>query len=420
MKQVKQLYYWLAGKADKFLLRLWMKQRLWLLIPLAAGARRFFLREFSAKKKNYRTLDDLKQLVISALDEPTREQVKNYAKGSIPEGLRALMIFPKYINNSNEYIETNFEETWVRTAKDAGIDVVVFHADRISYLPPSASNSETIDREGKQLLDKVKNFRPELIFLDLNYLGNRNTINCDLLDRIKKTHPCKMAGHIGDYHGKPEFEIVEYWSRSVDVILHSSPGTSTYNLQNFHYLHYFVNEKSFYAPAAKRTDVSFSGSANIARYLYLAFALSISRQRGYKCAINGHNNSINTALTPEEYAGLIRDSRAVINLSVKPSTVRYVSGRVLQAIASKSLLIEERNEPITQIFTPYRHFIPFDSKEELAIAIEFSVQCSDLVDRITEAAYMKYLHEHSSKIGWGRILRLCDIEMRHARNAAHC
>ena len=74
-----------------------------------------------------------------------------------------------------------------------------------------------------------------------------------------------------------------------------------------------------------------------------------------------------------------------------------------------SLLIEEKNEAVACIFTPYAHYIPFDSKEELAIAIDFSVNCGEMVDKITEAAYTKYRREHSSQVVWSQILRLCNV-----------
>ena len=49
------------------------------------------------------------------------------------------------------------------------------------------------------------------------------------------------------------------------------------------------------------------------------------------------------------------------------------------------------------------------SKEELEIAIDFSVNCGELVEKITEAAYTKYHREHSSKVVWGQILQLSNV-----------
>ena len=75
-------------------------------------------------------------------------------------------------------------------------------------------------------------------------------------------------------------------------------------------------------------------------------------------------------------------------------------------MASKSLLIEEKNEQLARQFTPYAHYIPFDSKEELAIAIDFSVNCGELVDKITEAAYTNYRSQFSSKVFWSQVVEL--------------
>ena len=388
---------------------------MWLAVHLSGIARTFFLREFSIKQVNYRNVEDLIQLVIKATKEQAAKPVGAQEKPCIPPGLKVLFVFCKYgnssyLNISTDSMETNFENVWVETATNTGLNVETFYADKISYLSSDASNLEVMKQEGRKLLCKVNEFQPQLMFLDINFLGNPNTINCDFIQEIRKIHKCKIAGHIGDYYSKEAFRIAEYWSKSLDIVLYTEPGMPSGKLQNVHYIHYFQNEKSFYPAREKGKDITFSGSGNISRYVYLAFAKLVSKKRGYKHEVYVHNYEFDSTLSYGEYSRLIRESRAVLNLSARAAPgVRVVTGRVQEAIASKSLLIQEKNEAITNIFTPYAHFIPFDSKEELAIAIDFSVNCGELVDKITEAAYTKYRREHSSQVVWSQILRLCNV-----------
>ena len=408
--KIKKFYYWMREKTDQFLLNLCKGDNLWLAVPLSSLARNFYLREFTAKKTNYKNIDELKKLVIKAAEEQAAKSVEDHEKASVSKGLKILMIFSKYINNSMDCIESNFEDTWVTTAINIGLNVDTFYADKISYISSNASNLEILNQERKRLLDKIKAYKPQLIFLDTNYLGNNNTINNNFIQEIKNSHNCKIAGYMGDYYSNEAFRIAEYWSKSLDVVLHGSPEWTSRELVNFHYLHFFVNDKSFYPVGMKSSDLTFSGSGNISRYVYLSFAKSLAKSKGYKCKIHVHNNSIKSALSPEEYSRTIRESRAVLNLSARTAPgVRVVTGRVQQAMASKSLLLEEKNNAIACIFTPYAHYIPFDSKKELAIAIDFSINCGGLVDKITEAAYSKYYQEHSSKVVWSQILKLCNV-----------
>jgi hypothetical protein len=409
MNFIKRLYHWSSKKTDQFLLQLCREDKLWLAIPLSSLARKFFLREFSVKQINYRNIEELKQLVTKATNEDVAKSLENHKNACIPLGLKVLMIFPKYVFNSKDFIETNFEDTWVMTAKDTGHNVDTFYADRISYLPPDASNLEVMKQEGRKLLSKVKEFRPQLIFLDINYLGNQNTVNLNLIQEIRKIHKCRIAGYMGDSSSKETLHIAEYWSKSLDIVLHGAPEHVEFS-ERFNYIPFFQNEKTFYPAREKKIDITFTGTGNISRYVYLAVAKSVSKKRRYNSEINVHNFSINSALSHEEYNRLTRESRAVLNLSARAAPgIRVVTGRVQQAMASKSLLIEEKNESVARIFTPYAHYIPFDSKEELAIAIDFSVNCGELVDKITEAAYTKYHREHSSKIVWNQIMQLCKV-----------
>lgn len=400
MRIIKKIFRWSLRKCDKFLLQLCRQGWWWLVLPLSGIARAISRREFFPRETNYATLGELRQLVVKAMHDQAAGTVHDSEEECISPGLKVLLIFN---------IGTSFEDAFVKTARGAGFDVDTFYANTMSYLSPDSDNLENMRTQGRELLRKVQEFKPQLILLDVNYLGNANTINNNLIQEIKKIHSCKIAGFMGDYYSKEGFHIAEYWSDSLDVILHGVPGMSSGGLQNFHYMPYFVNEKTYYPASKKGKDITFSGSGRIPRYVYLAFAKSFSKKRGYDCEIVVHSHD-SSALTLKDYSRLVRESRAVLDLTASPAPGASIhTSRMLEAIASKSLLIEEKSEITARLFTPYAHFIPFDSKKELAIAIDFSVRSAELVEKITDAAYKKYRLEHSSKAGWNRIVRLCRI-----------
>ena len=415
MNGLKSLFHWLRHRMDSLLFTLCRNEVLWLAVPLARLSRMVFLREFVNRKVNYRDVAELSRIVRAAIAEaPTAHRRDSVA---IPPELRVLMVFPAYVNEAyvgtaQRTIETNFASVWVATARSAGLIVETFHSDAVSYVPADASNAKVLAEEEERLLAKVREFAPDLIFMDTNYAANSNTINRSTVARIRATRECKIAGHVGDAYSVAALRIIEYWASAIDIVFYGEPGMPPMGLPNVHYVHYFANESIFYPSTQKRYVLTFSGSGNTARYVYLAAAKAVAKRRGYDCQINVHNYSVASALTADEYSRLMRESRAVLNLSARTAPgVRVVTGRVQEAIASKALLLEEKNESLSRIFTPFAHYIPFDSIDELAIAMDFSVTQSKLVEKIIEAAYAKYNAEHSGRHVWPEMLRLCNLDV---------
>ena len=135
MNFIKRLYHWSSKKTDQFLLQLCREDKLWLAVPLSSLARKFFLREFSVKQINYRNVEELKQLVTKATNEDVAKSVENHKNACIPPGLKVLMIFSKYVNNSKDCIESVNIKTRIFCSHYPRICKIIFYTVlRIIYI----------------------------------------------------------------------------------------------------------------------------------------------------------------------------------------------------------------------------------------------------------------------------------------------
>ena len=70
-------------------------------------------------------------------------------------------------------------------------------------------------------------------------------------------------------------------------------------------------------------------------------------------------------LTPQKYADLIRRSKITINFPRACFGDDQLKGRVLEAMASKSLVFERKNKIISTIFEPGVHYVEYTSPQDL-------------------------------------------------------
>jgi len=362
----------------------------------------FFLREIFVRKQiNYNNINEL----LSLIKKEKVLKLKNTSNFNLI-GKKILFL------GLNKY---NFKSYWLGTAKNLRAKVHFYPTDNVSYIKESQNNFKVLNKFELNLNNKIKQIKPDLIFMDINYLGNKNTINQKILQNIKKSksHKPKIVGWIGDIYSNAALEIVKYWSKYVDFIIYSEPLAKKYinktSISNFKFINFCVNEKSFYFQKKKRL-LFFSGTGSISRYPFL---IAVIKKYFYnnKILILFHNKYNNLSISLSKYQKNIRQSQSTINFTCRNIPhLRVFVGRAFEAIASKSLLIEEKNNSIYKLLRPYRDFIPFDSVKELLIAIDFVKRYPKLTLQISNNAYNHYQNKYHSKFFWKKLFFLISLK----------
>jgi len=407
----KKIYHFLFNKLENIIFFLIQKNFFNIALVLSLIFSKIFLRKFS-NKNNYNSVEEL-FLKISKLKFQKKYKIKKILKFNKKN--RILFLIPKAGGG-------DIENIFVDTAKNYGISVDLFYTEKVSYKNKTEkSNLKNLNLAYEKISKKIEKLKPNLIFIDCNYLGNKNTINNSFIKSLRKKFKFKIVGFMGDFYSKEAFIIQKYWSKSLDFIFHFEPSYKKFiqtskKIKKLYFLPYFLNDKDFDF-RKKKYDIFFSGILNIVRLPYLVFLRQNVKKFFLRNVIFFHDlnnyNKNTLSLSRKKYTYYLTSSKIIINLtSRKAPGVRIFTGRSVQAISSKSLALEEKNESMEKLYVPYKHYIPFDSIKELSITLKFIKKYPKLIECIINESYMHYCNNYRSDIGWKKIFKLSNLSIK--------
>jgi hypothetical protein len=154
--------------------------------------------------------------------------------------------------------------------------------------------------------------------------------------------------------------------------------------------------------AARTIDVSFLGSA--ARYPDRKLALGLLAEAGIEVRQGG--GQIEGGLSPEDYAGIFRQSKITINFAAPAldGPGYQCKGRVFEATLSGALLMEQANPETEMWFTPGVHYVAFENERDLADKIRHYLGHEDERARIAAAGSAHAHANYTAGAFWRRVL----------------
>jgi Glycosyl transferases group 1 len=256
---------------------------------------------------------------------------------------------------------------------------------------------------------KIAAFRPDIVFLDGNYVPSVESLNPEFLSELKAKHGFKAIAFVGDAWGRHWLPAGDRWSEGCDIVYHCAPE-SPLESEGKHpeklcWAGAPVNERSFFPDASKELDISFVGTyVSGLRPFWLTVALQISHRLRLKHRLLPHKREAGVALSMDRYAAVLRRSRMVLNFSTRLGPIKMMTGRSWQATTAGTVLLEEDNRFTSAYFVPFVHYVPFASRGELAYAIEFFSRNPAEAARIGEAASAFCRERYSAKEVWSQLI----------------
>ena len=178
--------------------------------------------------------------------------------------------------------------------------------------------------------------------------------------------------------------------------------------KGFKDLYLWTPESLFYFyPDIQDIDVSFVGSV---RYADRSNYLQELKQYFPTLVVAGGQRE--SGLTFSAYANLIRRSKININFSKNPQLGSYyqLKGRVLEILACKSLLIDEKNPATASFFTPNIDYVDFENILELKQKIEYYLTHTEEREKIASSGHKKLLEKYTARHFWMKVMQTIEHE----------
>ena len=117
-----------------------------------------------------------------------------------------------------------------------------------------------------------------------------------------------------------------------------------------------------------------------------------------------HGGQRENKLSPAHYAELMRRSKISINFSGSPCGIPQIKGRVMEVLASRSMLLEQKNPATKKHLIPDKHYVSFNSPEDLLKKVEYYLKHEEERVMISQNGYEKYLDTFASEHFWTEII----------------
>jgi spore maturation protein CgeB len=152
----------------------------------------------------------------------------------------------------------------------------------------------------------------------------------------------------------------------------------------------------------KELDVCFSGTIYEARKPYFEKLKALRTDSSLKLYL--HEGQRVQNISADSYAENMRKSRINIDLPFSPNGTVTIKGRVYEALACNSLLLEYKNLEIEKMFKDGEHYVSFTSPEDMLDKISYFLKNTEEAEGIAKNGYNYYNTNYSPKVFWKRVV----------------
>ena len=285
---------------------------------------------------------------------------------------------------------------------EVGLEVVAY-GDDVLFAPWATRASDAvIARQRADLHSFLKETAPDVVLLDCPFHPTLRTFNPYDLEKA-------VAGGTRIVHFVRDAPVetlpmLRAWAVHADAFLVFDPRAAPLQDRELASRTLVIPvplERSRFHPRAgnRRQELSFVGATNISLRLMI-----VAKAKDAFPDMVLHAGSTGALPTMDAYAAALRDSHTTINVSVHSGVDHRMTGRVWEAIACGSLVLQQDNPCTRQFFVPYAHYMPYDRVSQLLSRALFLRRNPGHRARMAEAARDWHDRYYSNDQVWAAIL----------------
>lgn len=321
--------------------------------------------------------------------------------GSPPSGLKVMML-----SYDHHAVSNDMADHFSASAAEAGVAITLYLDNALITPADFPGTDQEVAERVDAFAAKLDQERPDILIIDCCAPLILRGINPGIAADLKARYNFRLVCVMRDAQRGTE-PLLDAWLPACDTMVVFDPLSPVFSPTRAPMNHKVITlpVPSLHPPFLERCnqDLGLTFAGNIVwqpRYALLSVLMSEDIRF---TAVFGPRRAVETPDTAS-YARLLSRSQAILNVSHHGPGISLVTGRVWESIAAGTLLVEQDNPATAMFFTPYRHYLPWKTVEDIVHIARFVERRPDMAAKIASEAHAWAKRHYNAKRFWEGLL----------------
>ncbi len=303
---------------------------------------------------------------------------------------RLLIIHRDHYYPRKDSDRTPGPDYFLESAIEAGLDARVIRSD-FACAVPAAADPPAAAAEEAAIRETIETWKPEVIVYDAFGGAGRESMTECIRD-LRRRQNFQLVGLFHDVWSDAIREIIAQAADDLDAVWFFDPVATLPQMQGIARGVATVPpipERPF-REARQRTaptrNLGFMGSISISNHIRGLWLMEM-RRRGIPIeVVTGFPFSPEAYRTIDGFAGFLASCKVSLCICGRNSEEAAIPARIWEGIFARSVLLEDDTSHVRHLLTPFAHYVPFRTIDELAFYADFLGRRDDIREAIASHA----------------------------------